>query len=318
MDHDQRFKILIQTFFADFLSLFFQPWAERLDAAAVEWLDKEVFPDPPEGPRHVMDLVGKVPTRQPVAGQRPGEPEHWLALVHIEIESPDQAALLRPRICDAYFNLRRKHRLPVLPLALYLRVGLDGLGVDVYEEHFWELRPLHFEYLYVGLPALDGVEYLQGDNWLGVALAALMRIPADRAAWLGAEALRRIQGAPMTEQQRFLLGECVQAYLPLDEVQQREFEKLVATERYQGVRAMNTTVYEKGREEGLEKGREEGREEGREKGQRELLREQLEERFGSLSAAASKQLDSLPGESLRVLGKKLVRAESLRELGLEE
>jgi len=60
---------------------------------------------------------------------------------------------------------------------------------------------------------------VQGDNWLGVALSALMRIPPERAAWLGAEALRRIQAAPLTDQQRFLLGECVEAYLPLDDAQ---------------------------------------------------------------------------------------------------
>ena len=121
---------------------------------------------------------------------------------------------------DAYVQLRRRHRLPVLPIGLYLRVGLDGIGIDVYEEKFWELRPIHFEYLYVGLPALDAVKYVEGANWLGVALAALMRIPKDRVAWLGAEALRRIQAAPLSDQQRFMLGECVQAYLPLDEVQQ--------------------------------------------------------------------------------------------------
>src|SRR5437773_1096804 len=63
LDHDQRFKNLIQEFFGDFLSLFFAPWAERLDCAAVEWLDKEVFPYPPGGPRRIMDLVGRVPAR---------------------------------------------------------------------------------------------------------------------------------------------------------------------------------------------------------------------------------------------------------------
>jgi hypothetical protein len=87
--------------------------------------------------------------------------------------------------------------LPVLPIGLYLRVGLDGIGVDAYEEHFWELKAVLFQYLYVGLPALDAVEYVQGANWLGVALAALMRIPQDRAGWLGAEALRRIAEAPL-------------------------------------------------------------------------------------------------------------------------
>src|SRR5437660_2550588 len=242
MDHDQRFKTLIKVFFQDFLVLFFKDWAARLDASAVEWLDKEVFMEPPEGPRHVLDLVGKLPTKESVFQPRAGEPDQWLALVHIEIESPDKAAPLRPRMFDAYTQLRRTHRLPVLPIGIFLRVGLDGIGVDVYEEHFWEFRPVHFEYLYVGLPALDGLEYIQGENWLGVALAALMRMPRDRVAWLGAEALKRIKDAPLTDQRRFLLGECVQAYLPLDEEQQREFEQLVATEPSRGIQPMTRTL----------------------------------------------------------------------------
>jgi hypothetical protein len=313
-NHDQRFKTLIQEFFGDFLDLFFHAWAERLDCGAVEWLNQEVFPDPPEGARRALDLVGKLPTRQAVPGQRPGEPDHWLALVHIEIESPDTVAPLRPRMFHSYVNLRDKYGLPVLPIGLYLRVGLGGVGVDVYEEHFWEFRPVRFEYLYVGLPALDGVQYVQGDNWLGVALAALMRIPRERMAWLGAEALRRIQTMPLTDQQRFLLGECVQAYLPLDEEQKREFERLIATEAYQGVRAMNVTWFEKGIEEGIEK----GIEKGVEKGRRELLLEQLEERFGPLPASTVERLRKLPVEQLKELGRAFVRAQSLRDLGLED
>src|SRR5438105_12443438 len=154
----------------------------------------------------------------------------------------------------SYVHLRDRYGLPVLPIGLYLRVGLEGIGVDVYEEHFWELRTVRFEYLYVGLPALDAVEYVQGANWLGVALAALMRVPEGRAAWLGAEALKRITEAPLTDQRRFLLSECVQAYLPLDDQQQREFEGLTASEGFQKVQAMNTTWYEKGLERGIEKG----------------------------------------------------------------
>src|SRR5207237_5017606 len=136
------------------------PGAERLDASAVEWLDKEVFLDPPEGHRQVLDLVGKLPTRQSVPGQRAGEAESWLALVHIEIESPDKAAPLRPRMYEAYGHLRRQSGLPVLPIGLFLRVGLNGIGIDVYEEHFWELQTVCFQYLYVGLPALDAVHYV--------------------------------------------------------------------------------------------------------------------------------------------------------------
>ena len=301
-DHDQRFKMLIQVFFADFLRLFFRPWAERLDCSAVEWLDKEVFPDPPEGSRRALDLVAKVATRQEVPAQRPGETDHWLALVHIEIEAPDKVTPLRPRMFHYYAHLREKHGLPVLPIGLYLKVGLEGIGTDVYEEHFWELRPVRFEYLYVGLPALDAIQYLQGDNWLGVALAALMRIPPDRVAWLGAEALRRLQEAPLTEQHRFLLGECVQAYLPLDEAQQREFERLVATESYRGVQAVNKTWFEKGEE----------------KGQRAIVHELLNDRFGPLPPAVQERFQQLPAERLPMLARAILRAQSLRDLGLED
>ena len=301
-DHDQRFKTLIQEFFADFLALFFADWAARLDCSAVEWLHPEVFPDPPEGTRRILDLVGKLPTRQVVPGQRPRETDSWLALVHIEIESPDKAAPLRPRMFHSYVNLRDKHPLPVLPIGLFLKVGMNGIGIDVYEENFWEFQTVRFQYLYVGLPALDGLQYVQGENWLGVALSALMRIPRERMAWLGAEALRRIKEAPLNDQKRFLLGECVQAYLPLDDEQEREFQKLVGSEHSQGVQSMRTTWYE----EGIEKGR------------REAFRELLEEWFGPLSPAVLERLEQLPSERLSALGKALRQAKSLRELGLED
>jgi hypothetical protein len=97
-DQDQRFKAQLQAFFADFLRLFFATWAERLDCTRVGWLDKEVYPDPPEGARHVLDLVARLPTRQAVAGQRSGESDSWLALIHVEIESPDKVRPLRPRM----------------------------------------------------------------------------------------------------------------------------------------------------------------------------------------------------------------------------
>ena len=306
-DHDQRFKTLLQLSFADFLRLFFSTWAARFDLERVEWLNLEIFANPPKGKRRTLDLVAKVRVRKqvPSAGKR-----QWLALIHVEIEGRDRVAPLRPRMWKAYQFLRDKYDLPVLPIGLYLRVGLDGVGIDVYEEHFWELRPVRFEYLYVGLPGLDGVEYVQGDNWLGVALSALMRVPKERQVWLGAEALRRITEAPLTDQQRYLLGECVQTYLPLDESQWDEFNQLMTTKPYYGVKKMRATWFD----QGLEKGREEGREEGR----RETLQDQLEERFGPLPKRVQRRLRSLPPEQVASLVKQVLQANSLRELGLED
>ena len=304
MDHDQRFKTLIRQFFADFLLLFFAEWAASLDLNKVEWLDTELFPDPPEGTRHALDLLARVSV---AAAADPGTTASLL-LVHIEIEAPDRTTSLTPRLPYYYRFLRDKHQLPVLPIVLYLRVGLDGVGVDRYVEELWGLEINRFQYLYVGLPGLNSIQYVQGDNWLGVALSALMKIPPARVAWLGAEALRRLAEAPLSQQERFLLGECVQAYLPLDEKQRRQFEDLLQSKPYAGVRAMNQTIYEKGIEEGIEKGRQQGR--------IDLVCSLIESRFGPVPESIRRDLEQMPADQLRRLALKIGAAGSLSDLGL--
>lgn len=314
MDHDQRFKAIIREFFSEFLLLFFRDWADRFDLSSVTWLDKEMLPNPPEGTRHQLDLVAQLQTREPTAVGSANAAEPWLAVVHIEIESPDQTTRLKPRLPRYYLALREQHHCPVLPIVVYLRVGLDGIGVDSYVDRFWEFEPLRFQYLYVGLPALDGLQYVQGENWLGVALSSLMRIPPERVAWLGAEALRRLLEAPLTDQQRYLLGDCVQAYLPLDETGKAEFERLIVGDQYSKVRTMNQTVFEKGLENGLQRGRQEGRHEGF----LDAVRELLADKFGPIDVALEQRLVTLSADQLRLLLRAIPRANQLTDIGLPE
>lgn len=305
-DHDQRIKNLLCEYFAEFFQLFFPAWAARFDFSTVEWLNQEVFPDPPQGQRRVLDIVAKLATREPVPAMRSDQGDNWIALVHVEIESADSVAALRPRMLDYYHFLRRKHQLPVLPIGFYMRVGLDGIGVDVYEERLWELPILHFQYLYVGLPALPAEEYVNGANWLGVALAALMAVTADRQAWLEAEALRRVRDCPHNEWRRFLLGDFICAYMPLSNEQRHEFKHLLDTEPYQGVREMNQTLASMYYDEGVEQG------------QRKALQILLEERFGPLDEQVRNRLQLLPGERLDALMRAAIKAQSLQELDLNE
>jgi hypothetical protein len=271
-DHDQRFKELLREFF-------FARFARRFDLSSVEWLDKELFDDPPDGAKHVVDLVAKVRATEPI-DPTSTDPTAWLALVHVEIESPDRTTLLKPRLPGYYFRLRARHGLPVLPIVLYLKVGLEGVGEDVVEERFWDHETLRFRYLSVGLPGLNAEDYVGGDNWLGVALSALMRMPPGRAAELGAEALRRIGGAPVTEKQRFYLGDCVEAYLNLPPEENARFRAIPEANAEDKLMPRNKTSFDYGLEEGLEKGRGDGQVEAR----RAMLGELLEAKFGPVPA----------------------------------
>jgi hypothetical protein len=309
-NHDQRLKNLIREFFADFMRLFFADWAARFDLTHVEWLDKELLPDPPEGSRHLLDLVAKLRTVEPAGGHDPAAPDTWLALVHIEIESPDKTTLLKPRLPRYFIHLRDAYGLPVLPIVLYLKVGLDGIGVDAFQESFWDLDVLTFRYLYVGLPGLDAIQYAEGDNWLGVALFALMRIPRDQIGRLGREALQRLNRAPLTELQRYLLAECLVHYLSLDDANRKALEEELGRNADERTAAMSKSF--------LDRARDEGAVQGRHAALVEIAEAVLDKKFGPLPPGMIDRLRAMSSDELRALAPAVVTATSLKELGLAE
>ena len=310
-DHDQRLKVLLKEFFEAFFLCFFPTWAARFEFTAIDWLDKELFLAPPGGEKRQLDLVARLKLRPDAPPPHAGVTD-LVALVHVELESRASAVAFRPRMFDYYVQLRRDTGQPVLPIALFLRVGLDGIGWDAYEEHFWEQRIVRFEYAYVGLPALDGEAYATGENLLGVALSALMRLPAERRAELYAEGLKRIAGSGENDFRRFLLAECLEAYADLDEAQKERLHALLHAEAYQEVEPLMKTTYERGIEHGIERGIERGIEQGE---RRSALR-QLEVKFGPLSPAVKQQVEALSPAALAQLQIDLLKAQTLEELSL--
>ena len=306
-DHDQRLKVLLKEFFEGFFVCFFPVWAERFEFLEIDWLDKELFLAPPQGEKRQLDLVARLKLRPGVPPPR-ADASDLVALVHVEVESRASTVAFRPRMFEYYIQLRRDTGLAVLPVALFLRLGLDGIGWDAYEEHFWDQRIIRFEYAYVGLPGLDGEAYATGENLLGVALSAMMRLPAERRAELYAEGLKRIAASGENDFRRFLLVECLEAYADLDEAQKERLQALLGTEAYHEVAPLMKTTYERGVEQGMERGIAQGE-------RRSALR-QLEAKFGPLSLEVKQQVEALSGEALAQLQIDLLKAQTLEELGL--
>lgn len=214
--------------------------------------------------------------------------------------------------------------MPVLPIALFLRVGLEGTGWDAYEEHFWEHRLIRFEYAYIGLPGLDGEPYATGANLLGAALSALMRVPAERRAELYAEALKRIAGSGENDYRRFLLAECLEAYAELDEAQKERLGALLESETYREVEPLMKTTYERGKADAyreveplMKTTYERGIEYGILQGERRAALRLMEAKFRPLPAEVRQQVEALSPEALARLQIDLLQAQTLDELRLD-
>jgi hypothetical protein len=169
---------------------------------------------------------------------------------------------------------------------------------------------LRYNYLYVGLPALDAEEFSQRDEPLGWALASLMKLPKERLAEIKASTMSRVIDSSENDYRKFLLAEFIQAYLPLDEKQQLIFNQLLSTPEYSKVNAMSTTWFDQGHEKGLKQGIEQGADIGR----RDMTRQAFIECFGPPSEELDRWLDAWPSNHLLTLLRAIYRSESIDEL----
>lgn len=307
VSHDERFKVLLREFLREFFELFFPDLVGQLDFANAVWLQQELIADPPTLEKRAIDLLVEIPLL-PTAGGTEAPPQ--VVYIHIEVESADSVEPLRRRMYDYFNHLTHVRGLNVLPIAVYLRVGLEGRGVDAYEVHVLGRRPLRFEYDYVGLPGLKGEPYLAGGNVLGQALSALMNWPRAERPRAAVEALERIVGSAETPRRKLLLCDCVNSYAPLDDNQRVALSQLLQEPQRTEVKMFGKTWHEEGMEIGIERGIPQG--------QRSLLLTILEARFGPLSETARQRLDAWPADRLAELGRAQVSAQSLAELGLED
>ena len=77
IDHDQRFKTLLETFFFEFLELFFPTLAASIAPDSIEFLQQEVFASLVDGAEYHADIVVKARFKETPA----------FLIVHIEHQS---------------------------------------------------------------------------------------------------------------------------------------------------------------------------------------------------------------------------------------
>jgi len=318
LGHDQRFKELLRLFLQPFLEYFFPDVASRLDLASPEFVDKELFEDPPEGTHRVADLVARVATRG-------GESD--LLLVHIEVQA-EKRSDVPPRMFDYYALLRRTYRLPVVPLVVYLRGGGAPLTREVYREDPVGLDTLRFQYHRLVLAQLDAETHLRTEDALLAGLAALMdRSKVNDPLLLRLSMLDRIGKSDYDPYRKFLLANLVEVYYELRDNEVERFERALARPEFKEAKKMATShvdrIMEEGREEGRQEGRQEGRNEGRNEGvvlgkQQTLLR-LLRKKFGDLPTGMVERVQAIASaESLDYLLDQVLEARTLDEMDLPD
>jgi hypothetical protein len=254
-------KELLRAFFAEFMERFFPDAAARLDLRQVAFLEQEMVTDVGHGQHGVLDLVAQVRTKA-------GAPE--LVLIHVELQARPERGFPE-RMFDYSTALRRRHRVPTLPIAVYITGGHGQEEWEEYSEEWFSESIVRFRFRRLRLRGMKAKEALLRADALTAALAVLMdRRGADLAA-LKAAILERIGRSRLDAARQWLLVSFVETYLTLRAEAEQRYHELLGQEGYQVARQVQMTWGDRLREE--------GRQEGLLLGKREAILQVLRLRF---------------------------------------
>jgi predicted transposase YdaD len=305
VEHDRLFKLLLRTFFVEFIDLFFQVMSEGLDPDSIEFLDKQVFTDITAGEKHEADLVVKARFR----GQEA------FFLFHVEPQSyPEE---LFPRRMFIYFSrLYETFGLPVYPIAVLSYDRPLEAAPSEHRVEFPDGEVLAFRYRVVQLNRLRWRDFVNRPNPVAAALMAKMQVePRDRKR-VKLQCLRMMLTLKLDQAKMGLIAGFVNTYLRLTPKQEREVQKEIEAlePKSKEIAMFWTSWHEEGMKAGMKAGMREGKQEGRQEEALTLVQRQLRRRFGAPVEALLERVRQLPTTRLEELGEALMDFSGVSDL----
>ncbi|MED3776230.1 DUF4351 domain-containing protein [Geobacillus stearothermophilus] len=241
VDHDRLFKELIQTFFEEFILLFFPNMYEHIDFRHLSFLSEELFTDVTAGEKYRVDLLVETKLKG----------EDGLIIVHIENQSYVQPSF--PERMFIYFSrLFEKYRTNIVPIAVFSYDAIrDEPSSFTLQLPFGNI--LHFRFFTVELRKQNWRNYIRIDNPIAAALLSKMGYTESERIELKKQFLRMLVRLELDEaKQRLLIG-FFETYVKLsDEEEQRlrnEVNQMETKEKEQ-VLELLISYEQKGKREG--------------------------------------------------------------------
>jgi hypothetical protein len=248
--HDQLFKQLIPTFFAEFLDLFFPEVPPHIDYSTIKLLSEEMFTDLFEGESRRADIVIEVKLK----GQ------DTIIIIHVEPQSYKQPDF-NARMYQYFSLLYNKYRKPILPIAVF---SYDDIKFEPskFEISFPFFHVLTFNFLKLELRKMNWRHYIDSNNPVAAALISKMGYSEMEKVQVKREFLRMLVKMEVNPAKMELINGFFETYLSLNESEEKELMeeiKQLNRDEAEQILKLPNSWKEKGIKEGIEKGIEKGK-----------------------------------------------------------
>jgi hypothetical protein len=309
IDHDRLFKELLETFFSEFVELFFPQVYKATDLEHIKFLQQEMFTDVTRGEKHRVDIL--------VETRLKGEP--GIILLHVENQASVEKEFAE-RMFIYFSRLYQKHRCRILPIAVF-SYSQKRDEPDNFKLEFPFMQVLDFKFLTLELKKHKWRNYIKSNNPVAAALLSKMDYQKKERVQVKLEFLRMLVRMELDPARMTLLAGFFETYLSLSEAEEKQLEEEVGKideKEAERMMELTTSWQEKGRKEGRVEGKAEGKTEGRKEGivegQANILVRQLKKKFNSMSAKMENQVRSLSAEKLQELAEAIFELETLEDV----
>ncbi len=268
--HDEAFKKLLQTFFAEFIALFFPELDKLLDHGETRLLMQELLVDIVGEEARTIDLLLETKYRETNA----------FILVHLEPQSYRQDYFSERMFIyfSRLFERHRKEHKLIIPIVVFTTddgwEGEAGFAMSIPD-----FEIVRFQYWKVSLRKQDWRRFVDSDNPVAAALLAKMGYNKKdrrelRSAYL--RMLLRLRGRLDDARMALIMSVADVYYKPNVDEDESILKEWLANNSKEGEMIMELMPawkrwgYEEGIEEGIEKGIEKGIARGREEARREV------------------------------------------------
>ena len=211
IDHDRLFKELLESFFAEFLALFFPEAHAAVDLTHLKFLQQEIFADITAGEKHVVDLLAETKLRG----------EDGLILIHVENQAQVQPDFAE-RMFVYFSKLYQKFHRRILPIAVF---GYDEIREepDFFQLNFPFFDVMQFKFYKLELKQHNWRDYIQSDNPVAAALLGKMGCRPAEKVRVKIEFLRMLTRMRLDPARLVLLAGFFETYLKLDRAEEAQF-----------------------------------------------------------------------------------------------
>jgi predicted transposase/invertase (TIGR01784 family) len=289
INHDRLFKELLQTFFGEFVELFFPQVYEAIDLEHIHFLQQELFTDVTRGDRHLVDIL--------VQTRLKGEP--GIILVHIENQASVQKDFAE-RMFVYFSRLYQEHRCRILPMAVFTYPQKHD-EPDYFKLEFPFMLVLDFHFLILELKKHNWRNYIRSNSPVAAALLSKMGYQEKERVQVKLEFLRMLVRMELDPARTTLLTGFFETYLKLNEEEEKQLEvEIGKIDEKEAERMMKiTTSWEQ---------------KGRVEGQANILVRILKKKFGHIPVEMENRVRNLSVEKQQELAEAIFDIETIEDV----